>query len=130
MNAELTLRKICPDFDDWPNRWQIMPEDRQSGRELLAVLELFCEDLIRSGLAKNTILRHLTNAWLLGGELIGTVNEDETLRNCPAIELILKYVDEKGGPYSRHLESGAERNAFDATCRKLHKFLRKEKRSE
>ena len=124
------LRKVCPDFDAWPDRWQIMSGDRKCGLELLAFFRPFGEDLINGGLAKSTIRRHLTNVWILGGELIRIVNEDEKLRGCSAKDLIMKYVGEDGGPYCRHLESGADRNAFDATCRKLHKFLGKEKGGE
>jgi hypothetical protein len=30
-----------------------------------------------------------------------------------------------GGPYCRHLETEAELDSFDATCRKLFKFLKR-----
>ena len=33
------------------------------------------------------------------------------------------YVDETGGPYCRHLDSEEQMMAYDATCRKLFKFL-------
>ena len=42
--VELTIRKVCPDFDEWPDSWEGVPEDLNYGRELLAIFEPFCED--------------------------------------------------------------------------------------
>ena len=120
---ELTPRKICPDFDKWPDSWEGVPEDLEYGRKLLGIFEPFCEDLIKSGQAKSTVRRHMDNLWILGGELIRDINEDEQWRNRPVMDLIMEEVTEYEGPYCRHLESESEMNSFDATCRKLYKFL-------
>lgn len=124
--TELTPRKIFPEFDRWPTTWQGMPEDRRYGSALLKIFELFTESLIRDGLAKSTIRRHMGYLWLLGGELIRDINEDEELRSCPPLQLLKDAVEEDGGPCCRHLESESEMLAFDATCRKLHRFLKNE----
>ncbi len=36
--------------------------------------------------------------WVLGGELIRRVSTDEKVRKLPAWMLVLKYIDETGGP--------------------------------
>ena len=123
MKNEFTLNSVCPDFEEWPDRWQIMPEDKKYGRELLIVFRPFCEALINSELTKRSIKNHLSYLWLLGGELIEIVNEDEKWRDRLALDLVMARVDIDGGPYSRHLGSESEIRSFDATCRKLYQFL-------
>jgi hypothetical protein len=97
-------------------------EDLHSGRQLLAEIQPFAEFLVESGLAKNTISRHLSNLWLLGGEIIRDVSLYEEY-DIPASEKLRESVGPDGGPYCRHLDTDAEMKSFDSTCRKLHKFL-------
>lgn len=66
----------------------------------------------------------MDNIWLLGGEIIGRVNFDETLREKNGPELVEMHIDEFGGPYSKHLDTQGEKNSFDSACKKLYKFLR------
>ena len=65
----------------------------------------------------------LGNLWLLGGEIIRQVNFEPPLRGKPASVLLADVVDEEGGPCCRHLDSEAEMRSFDATCKKLHKYI-------
>jgi hypothetical protein len=80
------------------------------------------ELLVESGLAKNTIKRHLTNLWLLGGEIIRDVSVYKEY-STPAAGKLRESVGPDGGPYCRHLDGKAEIEWFDSTCRKLHKYL-------
>ena len=109
---------------DWPESWAIDDVDVPKGEEIAAVLREFAQSLVEDGLAPSTISRHLSNLWLLGGEIISKINFDPPLRRKKAATLLADAVDETGGPYSRHLHTEAEMQSFDATCKKLHKYLR------
>ena len=121
------MRKLSRLFDrlaEWPESWAIDDEDVPKGEELAAVLREFAQSLVEDGLAPSTISRHLSNLWLLGGEIISKINFDPLLHRKKAAALLEDAVDETGGPYSRHLDTEAEMRSFDATCKKLHKYLR------
>jgi hypothetical protein len=60
--------------------------------------------------------------WLLGGEIIREVNMSGEYR-CDPHEQLIKAIDCGEGPLCRHLDSQAEQEAFDATCRALYRFL-------
>jgi len=75
-----------------------------------------------------TARRHLDNLWLLGGELIRAINMDPEDRAKTPMELLLDNIDEIGGPSCRHLDTDEDLRAYDATCRKLFKFLMERKR--
>ncbi len=64
----------------------------------------------------------MNNLWLLGGEIIRAVNTYEEYSIPPAVNL-RDSVDEEGGPYCQHLHSEEEQRSYNATCRKLHRFL-------
>lgn len=121
--AEVTLGKIFSKMDEWPDSWEMDKGDKEYGRELLAVFKPFCEELLAKGFSKSTINRHLGFLWVLGGELIEEINEYEEKRTRPAMDLLMDQLDPDGGPYCRHLDSESEHRAFDATCKKLYKFL-------
>ncbi len=117
-----SLESLCPDFSEWPERWMGLEEDRIYGEELLAAMRPFAEFLVRSNFADSTVKRHLDNLWLLGGEIIRDVSTNNKYGAAPQVKLH-DAVDGAGGPHCRHLHTDAETKAFDATCRKLHKFL-------
>jgi hypothetical protein len=71
-----------------------------------------------------TVKRHLDNLWLLGGELIRDINMDPEDRAKTSMELLLDNIDETGGPSCRHLDTDEDLRSYDATCRKLFRFLR------
>jgi hypothetical protein len=117
------LTDLCPDFLEWPESWKGFPRDLEYGRQLLESLMPFAEFLAASDLTKKTIKRHLSNLWLLGGEIIREVNQYKAY-SIPADDKLKESVGPDGGPYCRHLESDGEISSFDNTCRKLHKFLK------
>jgi hypothetical protein len=116
------LTDICPDFPEWPRRWMGTEKDLEYGKQLLEAMRPFAASLVESGLSKKTVRMHLTNLWLLGGEVIRNVSFYDTYAT-PAAEKLRHVVGPDGGPYCRHLDSEAEAKAFDSTCRKLHKFF-------
>lgn len=102
-------------------------QDFDYGKQLLEAMRPFAEFLAEGGLAKRTIKRHLTNLWLLGGEIV----RDVSLYNdysASASEKLRQSVGSDGDPYCRHLDSEAEMKSFDSTCRKLHKYLEQKSR--
>ncbi len=117
-----TFEEICPDFTEWPKRWMVIDKDIPYGRGLIEAMRLFVERLIASGLKEKTIKKHIDNLWLLGGEIIRNVSLDDEY-TTPPVKKLKQQVGLDGGPYCRHLETESELRAFDATCRKLHKFL-------
>lgn len=119
------LTDICPDFPEWPERWMGVDEDLVYGKHLLEEMRPFAEFLAESGLTKKTIKRHLTNLWLLGGEIIRNVSLYEEY-SIPASEKLRDSICPDGGPYCRHLDSEEEMRSFDSTCRKLHKYLKEQ----
>lgn len=113
---------ICPDFSEWPESWHVVEEDIPYGKGLLALMRPFVLHLIAKGLTRKTIRKHMDYLWFLGGEIIRSVSMNEEY-DIPPEENLLRNVDDGGGPYCRHLGSEADMQSYDATCRKLHKFL-------
>jgi hypothetical protein len=117
-----TLLEICPDFPEWPKRWMGIEQDLEYGKDLLEIMRPFAEYLAKSNLTKKTVSKHLTNLWLLGGEIIRNVSLYEEY-STSALKKLKGSVGSDGGPYCRHINSEAEMRSFDSTCRKLHKYL-------
>ena len=99
-----------------------LEKDLPPGERLLACLRPFIEYLASSALSPKTIRRHVDNLWILGGEIILDLHYDPTLRKRPADRLLRNAVHEDGGPLVHNGSEEAQRS-FDATCRKLHRFL-------
>jgi hypothetical protein len=60
---------------------------------------------------------------MLGGHLIEVRHENPAAAAMDARMLVLNQIDQSGGPLiSRHLDEEAQ-SAFDATCKKLYRFL-------
>ncbi len=117
------LKILSPDFENWPHSWMGVDEDLAYGKKLLEEFRPFAEYLISSGLSDKTIKKHLTNLWLLGGELIRIVCDDEEY-NIPQKKVLLDSIDSYGGPSCRHLHSEDAEKSFDSTCKKLYKYLK------
>jgi len=83
----------------------------------------FLRDILTLGLSRTTLRRHRDNIWVLGGEVIRRLQMDSRLRRVPVEQVVLDLTGEDGGPLLSHHESEAEQRAFDATCRKLFRFL-------
>jgi hypothetical protein len=123
------IEKLWADFHEWPERWKGFDKDVPYGKGIIEIYKPFVEELL-SHYSKSTVNRHLNNLWLLGGELIRKINMNPVLRKKAPIDLLLENVDETGGPYCRHLDSEEQMRAYEATCRKLYKFLLARKPSE
>jgi hypothetical protein len=79
--------------------------------------------LLGQRLAANTLYRHRDHLWMLGGELIRRRHEDTKLKKMRAAKAIAELIEEDGGPLIWPRITEAQQNSFDATCRKLYKFL-------
>jgi len=117
------LLQYCKDIDDWPEAWEIDDIDIEIGRAIVEELKPFLIEKIEKGLAKKTIRTDANYLWVLGGELISRLNEDEAERRLSARELIFKYIDASGGPYWRHANDEAEHVRYDSVCKQLFKFM-------
>jgi hypothetical protein len=116
------VEKLWADFCEWPQRWAGIPEDVAYGKGILEIYKPFVEELLLR-YSLNTVKRHLDNLWLLGGELIRAIHIDPEERAKTPMELLIDNIDETGGPYCRHLDTEEEMRSYDATCKKLFKFL-------
>ncbi len=112
-----------PDLDEWPDSWMIDQPDRTIGKAIVTVLTPFIEHLIKQGLTKRTLKRHVDNLWALGGEIITAINWDESLRKLSAKDLVINAIDAEGGPLLRNPLHPEDQKPFDSTCKKLYKFL-------
>lgn len=123
MATTKNLEKLIKDMERWPKAWMGFPEDISVGKKIIETMHPFVQAMVDDGLAPTTIKRHMDNLWLLGGEIIQRVHDDEDERKLSGRELILGCVDDEGGPYCRYLPTEQEAKPFDATCKKLYRFL-------
>jgi hypothetical protein len=65
------------------------------------------------------------NKRMLRKSAVGSPEKVKVLTSKPS--LTLDSIGPEGGPYCRHLDSEEECRSFDATCRKLYKYLLGEK---
>jgi hypothetical protein len=121
-DAELLLQ-CCKDIEEWPNRWEIDEADVIIGQAINEYFKLFLIEKIKQGRAKKTIRITGNYLWALGGELIRQINYNETERKLSAKNLILKYVDQNGGPYWRHASNDVDHDKYDSVCKQFFKFL-------
>lgn len=123
-NPSLILYSYCKDtVDEWPRRWEISEEDLDIGKAITEHFKEFLLYRIKQGRSKRTIHLDASYLWALGGELIRAINEDDSERSLSAKDLILKYVDESGGPYWRHASGDWDHDRYDSVCRQLFKFM-------
>ena len=119
------ITDYCKDINNWADSWEREEKDIDVGERILNYVFIpFFEFLIEKQLSKKTIKKHMDNIWLLGGELINSVNMDEELRNINELELVLKFIDSDGGLESMHNETEEETRSFDSSCKKLYKYLK------
>ena len=117
------LLEYCKDINDWPARWEIVEDDLIIGQAITEQFKLFLIDRIEKKRAKSTIKIYARYLWALGGELIRQINEDDSERRLSAKEVILKYIDNSGGPYWRHARDEYEHMRYDSVCKQLFKFI-------
>ena len=117
------LQTWCPDLDQWPRSWAYEAGDIPPGQRLVECFKPFLRTLLALRLSRQTLRRHRDNIWLLGGEVIRELQMDSALRRRPIEQVVRGLVGEDGGPLLSHGQSETEQRAFDATCRKLSRFL-------
>ena len=98
-----------------------LEKDLPPGEQLVALFRPFLEHLATSDLSPNTIQKHVDNVWVLGGEFIRDLNDNPPLRKRP-VEQVSANMIENGGPLLYHGGEDQQRS-FDATCRKLRRFI-------
>lgn len=118
-----SLASYCPDLADWPRSWKIDEGDQIVGQRIVDVLSPFLIDLLAQGLARKTLVRHRDNIWLLGGEMIRRRYEESDCAKLAVNELLAELVEEDGGPFIGSSISESAQDSFDATCRKLYRFM-------
>ena len=83
----------------------------------------FLRELLALFMSCKTLRRHRDNIWALGGEVIRQLQMDCSLRRRPIEQIVLNLIDDNSGPLLSHGQSEVEQRSFDATCRKLFRFL-------
>jgi hypothetical protein len=121
--ADDALRACCPDLDQWPRSWAYEARDVPPGVALVDCFKPFLRALLALPLSRTTVRRHRDNIWALGGELISRLQMDGGLRRRPIEQVVLDLIGEDGGPLLSHGQSATEQRAFDATCRRLFRFM-------
>jgi hypothetical protein len=117
------LRSYCPDLDQWPGSWAYEPRDIPTGLRMVECFKPFLREMLALSLSRKTLRLHRDNIWVLGGEVIRQLQMDSDLRRRPIEQVVRNLIGDDGGPLLSHGQSEAEQRSFDATCRKLFRFL-------
>jgi hypothetical protein len=115
------------DFNEWPRSWMGFPNDVPPGEHIVACFRPFLTHLIQLQLSRKTLRKHVNNLWVLGGEIIRTLNDTPSLRKVSIDDLVFDVVED-GGPLPYGCDSEAEGRSFESTCRKLRRFLEQQAR--
>jgi len=117
------LQTYCPDLDQWPRSWAYEACDIPYGLRMVECFKPFLRNLLAVQLSRQTLRRHRDNLWALGGEIISRLQMDSDLRRRPIEQVVRSVIGDDGGPLLSHGQSEAAQRCFDATCRKLSRFL-------
>ncbi len=117
------LQAYCPDLDQWPRSWAYEACDIPYGLRMAECFKPFLRNLLALPLSRQTTRRHRDNIRVLGGEVIRALQMDSRLRRPPIEQVVLSLIGDDGGPLLSHGQSETEQRTFDATCRKLSRFL-------
>ncbi len=117
-----TGRDLLALMEDWPESWSVRPTDVPVGRAFVALMRNFLSQLLVQGLSRKTVRRHLHSLWAIGGEIIRDINDDDNLRRKPPRQLLLQAVEHSEAPLV-HGATESDQQSFDATARKLRRFL-------
>ena len=104
-------------------RLKIADSDVALGHRLTDAFQPFLRDLIQQGRADRTLARHRDHLQMLGGEIIRRRYDYPDLAKQAIGELLFRLVEEDGGPLIWPRITETAQRAFDATCRKLYRFL-------
>ena len=121
--AAQALATLCPDLHNWPQLWCVEPADIAVAQRLLTLIQPFLLHLLAQNLATKTLRHHRDHLCMLGGEIIRRRYDDADLQRLPIDKILLRLLEEEGGPLIWPRVSEQHQNAFDATCRKLYRFL-------
>jgi len=122
----LDLLSLCNDIDQWPQSWAGFPHDVPVGDKLLELFKDFLNQQIANGRAKSTIKRHADYLWILGGEIIREICNDDAYDDAYTLagkNLLLQYIGDEGGPYWQDAPSEQELIAYDSVCRLLYQWM-------
>jgi len=122
-DAACSLLQYCPDIEDWPKRWSYEESDLAPGHCIVEFFKPFLLHLLAKKLAASTLRRHRDHLWMLGGEVIRRRQEDPHLCRLPVEKVTFALLEEDGGPLIWPRITEQEQDAFDASCRKLYRFL-------
>lgn len=122
-NVACRLLQFCPDIDGWTRSWADEEIDITPGRKIVEYLKPFLLYLLTTKLTPKTLRRHRDHMWMLGGEVIRRLNDDPSLRRKPVEKVTFDLLEEEGGPLIWPQITELQQNAFDASCRKLYRFL-------
>ena len=118
------LERYCRGLNDGPRSWMGWEKDLPPGEKLVACFRPFLEYLVTyADLSPKTIQKHVDNLWALGGEIIRDLNDNPPLRRKHIQQILLDVIDDDGGPLIYGVTSEQQQRSFDATCRKLLRFL-------
>ena len=117
------LQNYCPDLGQWPGSWAYEPRDIPLGLRIVECFKPFLREMLALSLSRKTLRRHRDNIWVLGGEVFSRLQMDSRLRRRAVEQLLLDLIGDDGGPLLSHGQSEAEQRSFDATCRRLFRFL-------
>jgi hypothetical protein len=118
------LRQACPDLYNWAQSWRYDEVDIAVGQQIVEILTPFLLHLLDQELARKTVSRHRDNLWVLGGELIRRRYDDDELARLDVKDALQQLIGSDGGPLICPRISESEQDSLDATCRKLHRFMR------
>jgi hypothetical protein len=110
-------------IDHWPHQWRVEPRDLAPGQRMLDIFKPFLLHLLSLSQARKTLHRHRDHLGALGGEIIRQLHAEPALRRQPIERVLANSVEEDGGPLIYPRISEAQQRSFDATCRKLYRFL-------
>jgi gamma-glutamyl-gamma-aminobutyrate hydrolase PuuD len=111
------------DIENWPQTWQGVEEDVPYGEGIVKNVIPFIEEMKSRNMSVKTINEHIDNLWMLGGYLIHQLHYYEEKRKFPSLDLIRESIGSDGGPLISDFTE-YQQDRFDATCRKLHKYLK------
>lgn len=126
-DTDAALDRYCPDLAHWPQTWKHEESDVPIGQSLVEHFKPFLLYLLRQSLSDKTRARHRDHLWMLGGEIIRRRHDDASLAKQSVKVLLFNLIEEEGGPLIWPRISEPEQKSFDATCRKLYRFLQSDK---
>jgi len=122
-DAAHALHAYCPDIEDWPKSWSYEESDLAPGQRIVEFFKPFLMYLLAKKLASSTLRRHRDHLWMLGGEVIRRRQEDPLLCNLSVEKVTFELLEEDCGPLIWPRITEQEQDTFDASCKKLYKFL-------